>query len=258
MDGAFQFQIGVFSGGFIPTASNMSQWAIHWVSAQTASYSPTNKSFDSSYNFAVNAAPFSIGAKGYVWGRSTGVTADEWILFRESDWTWPYADPVLPAGVSDWNAATANEVILGTINASGSPFLMKSEAVYAYAQWRDGTLAGEPLNGSNDDPDRDGVSNLSEFVFGTSPTQTAAAPATPTSFVEISGQSYLQISIPRLRNRLATFTVEVSSDLVQWNSGSTYTAEVSNTAEALVVRDKTASGAGLPQRFMRLKAVVQP
>ncbi|MEI7928067.1 MAG: hypothetical protein WCH40_05910 [Verrucomicrobiales bacterium] len=258
MDGGFQFQLGVFSGGFIPIAGNMSQWAAHWVSAQTASYSSANSSFDSTFNFAVNAAPFTIGAKGYVWGRRIGSAADEWILFRKSDWTWPYVDPQQPPGFYDWNAATANEVILGTINASGTPFLMQSAAVYSYAQWRDDNLAGESLNSPNDDPDHDGVSNLLEFVFGTSPSLASLVPSTPTSLVTISGQTYLQIFIPRLRNRLATFTVEVSSDLNQWTSGDTYTAEVSNTAEALVVRDKTATGPGLPRRFMRLKAVVQP
>ncbi len=260
MDASYQFQLGTFSGGFVPTASNMTHWANFWVSADSTSYDQDTKVFDATFLVTNNPTPFTAGAKAYIWGRSVGPAKDEWILFRKSDWNWPAADPMSPFEIT-WNVASAsatNEVILGIINPGGSPFLMKSEAVYSYAQWRDGTLAGEFLNGSDDDPDRDGVSNLLEFVFGTSPTQAAAAPATPTSFVEISGQSYLQISIPRLRNRLATFTVEVSSNLVQWNSGNTYTAEVTNTAEALVVRDKTVSGAGLPQRFMRLKAVLLP
>jgi len=257
MDGAFQFQMGVFSGGFVPTAGNMTQWAAHWVSADFTSYNPTTKVFDDTFMVTGNTAPFTTGAKAYVWGRSTGTAKDEWILFRKSDWTWPASDPMSPFSIP-WNAATANEVILGTINASGSPFLMQSAAVYSYAQWRDDNLAGESLNSPNDDPDHDGVSNLLEFVFGTSPSLASLVPSTPTSLVTISGQTYLQIFIPRLRNRLATFTVEVSSDLNQWTSGDTYTAEVSNTAEALVVRDKTATGPGLPRRFMRLKAVIQP
>lgn len=260
MDAMFQFQLGVFSGGFVPTAGNMARWAEFWVSADSTSYNPTSKVFDDTFLVTANPAPFTAGAKAYIWGRSAGPAKDEWILFRKSDWNWPVADPMSPFEIT-WNIASANatnEVILGTITPGGSPFLMKSEAVQSYAQWRDATLAGMPLNGPNDDPDRDSVSNLLEFVFGTSPAQAAATPATPTSFVEVSGQSYLQISIPRLRNRLATMTVEVSSNLIQWNSGSAFTTEVSNSAETLVVRDKTASGAGLPQRFMRLKTVTQP
>lgn len=163
MDETFQFQLGVFSGGFVPTASNTNQWSSYWVSADSTSYNPDSKAFDDTFSVTGNPAPFTTGAKAYVWGRSTGAAKDESILFRKSDWTWPAYDPMSPFSIP-WNAATADEVILGKIEASGSPFLMKSEAVYSYAQWRDGTLAGVPLNGPNDDPDRDGVSNLLEFV----------------------------------------------------------------------------------------------
>lgn len=257
MDAAFQFQLGVFTGGFIPTASNITRWPAYWVSAQASSYNAVSRAFESNFTVTGNVAPFSIGAKAYVWGRGIGSTKDEWILFRKSDWTWPAPNPMDPFGL-DWNAAAANEVILGTIQADGNPFLMKSEAVFSFAQWSDATLAGEPLNGPNDDPDRDGVTNLLEFVFGTPPGQASATPSTPASFVGIAGQNYLQISIPRLRNRLATVTVEVSNDLINWSSGDTFTAEVSNTAEVIVVRDKTPTGPGLPARFMRLKAEIAP
>jgi hypothetical protein len=257
MDGGFQFQLGVFSGSFVPTPGNASQWATWWASAQAASYNPASKAFDSLFTVTGNTAPFSVGAKAYVWGRRTASTGDEWILFRKNDWTWPAPDPMNPF-FTDWNAASANEVILGSINANGLPYLMKSEAVYSYSQWRDSTLAGEPLNGPNDDPDRDGVSNLLEFVFETPPTLAGASPLTATSFVEISGQSYLQISIPRLRNRLAKLTVEVSADLSHWDSGDSFTAVVADSVTTLVVRDKTPAVPGAAKRFMRIKAELQP
>ncbi len=259
MDGTFQFQLGVFSGGFVPTAANTTQWATYWVSADAASYNPATvtRAFDGEFTLTGNIAPLLIGVKAYVWGRSAGTIKDEWILLRKSDWILPNAG-ASPPNFYDWRAEDADQVILGTINASGSPFLMKSEAVFSYAQWRDASLAGEPLNGPNDDPDHDGVTNLLEFVFGTPPGQASALPPAPTSFVEIAGQSHLQISIPRLRNRLAAVTVEVSTDLINWSSGDTFTAEVSNAADVLVVRDKTPIGPGLPKRFMRLKAEMQP
>lgn len=256
MDSTYQFQLGVFKNGFIPTASNTAQWAGNWESAQPTTYQPARKLFESEFTVPGNTGAFVVGAKAYVWGRVTAATKDEWILFRKSDWVWPSA-AASPPNFYYWNAEEADQVILGTINPSGSP-LMQSVAIYSYAQWRDDRLAGNPLNAPNQDPDQDGVSNLMEFVFGTSPSIASLVPFTPTSLVTISGQTYLQISIPRLRNRLVAFTVEVSSDLNQWISGDTYTAEVSNTAEALVVRDKTPTGPGLSRRFMRLKAVVQP
>jgi len=259
MDGGFQFQLGVFSGGFVPTPGNASQWATYWASppAASAPYDTVSKAFDSSFSFEGNVSPYLIGAKAYIWGRRAGGGGDEWILFRKNDWTWP-SGGTMPPDFHEWNAASANEIILGSLNASGIPHLMKSEAVYSYSQWRDGTLSGEPLNGPSDDPDRDGVSNLLEFVFGTSPTVAGASPATTTSFVSISGLNYFQISIPRLRNRLAKLTVEVSTDLSHWDSGDSFTAVVADSATALVVRDKTLAVPGAVKRFMRVKAELQP
>lgn len=257
MDSSFQFQLGVFAGGFVPTAANASQWAASWASAQSTSYNATTQAFDDNFTVTGNAAPFTVGAKAYVWGRRTGTTSDEWILFRHASWTWPVPNPMNPFPL-DWNAASASEVILGSINSSGNPYLMKSEAVYSYNQWRDNQLAGEPFNGANDDPERDGVSNLLEFVFGTPPTLPGAPPLTSTSFVDVSGQRYLQISIPRLRNRLAKLTVEVSADLAHWDSGDSFTAVVSDSATSLVVRDKTPAVPGAARRFMRVKAELQP
>ncbi len=257
MDSGFQYQLGVFTGGFVPTAANASQWAASWASAQSTSYNATTRAFDDNFTVTGNTAPFTVGAKAYVWGRRTGTASDEWILFRDVSWTWPAPNPMNPFPL-DWNAASVNEVVLGTINANGIPYLMKSEAVYSYNQWRDNQLAGEPLNGANHDPDRDGVSNLLEFVFGSLPTQPGTPPLTATSFVDVSGQGYLQISIPRLRNRLAKLTVEVSADLSHWDSGGSFTAVVADSATTLVVRDKTAAVPGAARRFMRVKAELQP
>lgn len=257
MNSAYQFQLGVFTSGFVPTAANVGQWDTYWVPAQSTPYNATTKAFESNFTVASNAAPFTVGAKAYVRGRRTGTANDEWILFRHTSWTWPAPNPMNPFPV-EWSAASANEVILGSINPAGSPFLMKSVAVTSYAQWRTSQLAGEMLAAPNDDPDHDGSSNLLEFIFGTSPTQAGAPTANPSSFLEISGQRFLQIAIPRLQYHLAMVSVEVSGDLVNWNSGNSYTAEISNTPEVIVVRDLAPSGPGLPKRFMRARIVVQP
>ena len=254
MGGGFQFQLGVFANGFVPTAGNASQWAANWVSAQTTGYNPATNAFDDLFTVTGNAAPFSIGAKAYIWGRSTFLDRDEWILFRNNIWTWPAPDPNNPSFM-EWNAASANEVILGSIDADGDPQLMKSEAVYSYSQWRDVQLAGEPLSGPDEDPDRDGVSNGLEFVLGTSPTVGGTSATVTPALVDVSGQSHLQLSVPRLRNRLAKLTIQVSADLTQWDSGDSFTAVMTDSATSLIVRDKVA---GAARRFMRLKAEIQP
>ncbi|RYD21776.1 MAG: hypothetical protein EOP88_10235 [Verrucomicrobiaceae bacterium] len=261
MDGTFQFQLGAFASGFVPTASNASDWAANWSPAATTSYVPASnvRAFEAIFSLTSNGAPFSVGAKAYVWGRSSGSASDEWILFRASSWTWPSANPSgAPPNPLDWSADLASEVILGTVHGSGSPFLMKSETVRSYQQWKSVALSGQVLDAPLDDPDHDGVPNLLEFLFGTSPVLPNSPTSTPTTIIDISGQKYLQISIPRLRDRLVSVTVQVSSDLVTWQSGSSATVEVSDTPELLVVRDLTPVVPGLSKRFMRVKAVSAP
>lgn len=257
MDGAFQFQLGVFANGFVPTAANIAEWAKNWVSAQSTVYNPTTKVFDGLFVVKSNASPFKKGAKAYIWHRISNSTQDEWILFRHSDWTWPGTDNLTPFPLV-WNTAEANEVIIGEVNPAGNPFLMKSEAVVSYTQWQNAQLAGSSQKAPGDDADHDGVSNLMEFVFGTPPGQASAPPATPTTLVGINGQNYLQIEVPRLQNRLVKTSVEVSSDLVNWSSGDASLVNVADTPGMLIVRDKTAIGAGQGKRFMRLKAVTEP
>ncbi len=250
MDGGFQFQLGVFTGGFIPTSGNMADWLGHWAPAQVASYNPATQAFDTNFTVLGNTAPFTVGAKAYIWGRRIGAHGDEWILFSKSDWTWPAPDPTSPTSTF-WSTAAANQVVLGNIVAAGDPFLMKSEAICSFTQWQNAQSASLAPNGITAAP------SISDFVFGIQP-GSGATPVTPTSLVSVAGQQFLQISIPRVRNHLATVSVEVSDDLQTWTSGDGYTTEVENTADALIVRDQTTIDPAQPARFMRVKAVVQP
>ncbi len=120
----------------------------------------------------------------------------------------------------------------------------------SFAQWQTEFLDGEPLNKPADDPDKDGVSNLLEFVFGTAPKTANAPVATPVALQ--SGHAV--ITIPRRIDHLVTLTVEVSGNLVTWNSGPLHTAIVSDEVAALVVRDLTPLSPANPRRFIRLKA----
>lgn len=252
MDGGFSFELGVFNS-FVPTASNISQWAQKWVPAKRTNYDPVSKRFVDQFAVTGNTAPFSINAKAYIWGFRNGSSGSEWILFRSNTWNWPAPNLMNPLG-PEWNAASADEVFLGTINSSGLPFLMKSAAVSSYAQWTVADLTGEAENAPSQDPDNDGTSNLLEFVFGSPPKVAGAPPATPVAMVESNGQKFLQITVPRRKDRLAMLTVEVSGNLVQWNSGSAHTTVVQDDAVTLVVRDLTPIDALQPTRFMRLKA----
>ena len=259
MDGGFNFELGVFTGSFVPTLANTAQWAANWVPAQRVAYNGTFQQFVGEFTVEDNTAPFSVGKLAYIWGFKVGVGSSEWILFRKSTWTWPVPNLMNPTP-PHWDAADATAII-GTIDAGGSPFLMKSAAVTAISpttswdQWSLTELAGV-ASGPNDDPDHDGTSNLLEFVFGTAPKVASAPPATPVERVTVSSQQFLQISLPRRLDHLATLTVQVSPDLLNWNSGAGATITVSDTPEALIVRDLTPLAPGAPIRFMRLKAEI--
>lgn len=68
----------------------------------------------------------------------------------------------------------------------------------------------------------------------------------------------MQISVPRRMDHVATLTVQVAPDLTSWTEGAAFTAVVSNTPSALVVRDLTPLMPGVARRFMRLKAELPP
>lgn len=260
MGSSFRFELGVFIGDFVPTSANTSQWAVNWAPADRTSYNAVSKQINSALTVTDNNAPFTEGKNAYVWGFRGDESSGEWILFRNTGWNWPSPNLFSPFNI-EWSAAQANVVVLGSINASGTPSLMQSAAVSnsmppttTWTQWQTDELADTLLDGPNDDADGDGISNLIEFVFGTNPMSANTPVATPTTLLDLSGQRYLQISIPRRRDHPATLVVEVSSDLSTWNSGASYTQVVSDGV-ALVVRDLTPLGPGAPKRFMRLRAI---
>ncbi len=251
MDAGFTFELGVFSGGFVPTSSNVAQWRSKWVAADSATYNVPNKRFVSNHVVEDNTAPFTVGASAWIFGYRDTPTGSEWILVRRNTWTWPTVISSVPfPSTTEWNVKDANQVVLGTINTGG--ILMKSAAVQSYAQWQVANLTGEPLAGSNDDPDRDGTPNLLEYVFGSPPKTPGAPPAISTAVVD----GHVQITIPRRTAMTAALVVEVSGDLTTWASGAAQTQVVSDGPSALVVRDLTAFDSAQPRRFYRLRAVL--
>jgi hypothetical protein len=254
MDGGFRFELGVFDDGFVPSPGNVADWAAHWTAAQRRPYDAANKLFSGSHIPPDNNTPFAVNAPAYVWGfRGDGVI-NEWILFRAVSWTWPDASSF--PYFEEWFAKDATAIV-GEINSTGNPFLMKFAAVANAAppattwdQWRAEFLDNEPLDGPGDDPDHDGTPNLLEFVFGSPPR--SANPPTATPVALVSG--HLEITIPRRIDRRTNLVVEVSGDLANWFSGPPHTAVLTDSPAALVVRDLTPFDAAHPRRFMRLRA----
>lgn len=260
LDGSFRFELGVFADGFVPTAGNTAQWSSKWHPAQRVSYNATNRWFSSLFEVVDNAPPFIQGAKGYIWGFRGDEVAGEWILFSRSTWTWPSPNPFNP-NIRTWNAKDADTVVLGTIQSNGEPFLMRTAAVSSslppptyWIDWVDEELAGVALKSPTDDPDQDGVPNLLEYVFGTSPNQAEWFSAATGEWVTEGEVRWFQLRIPRRRDRPALLSVEVSTDMKVWNSGEGMTQVVEDSPGWLVVRD-LGSSASHDRRFLRLRAL---
>ena len=264
------FELGVFANGFVPSATNTAQWSTNWVPAERTKFTTKHNWFTSVFNVTNNAAPFTAGTPAYVWGFSGSEAQGQWILFRATNWTWPTADGNAPLPLF-WSAKDANVVVVGSlVPANGGsvglrPLAMANSLppVTKWAQFKAENMPGVLLGNPGDDADGDGVSNIIEFMNGTSPTSAADRPANPGTQPQISaagGKSYLEIRVPRRRDRPVNFTPEISSDLSTWSSGSNAATELTNApdvATAATLRDKTPIGEGGAQRFMRVKVTPQ-
>lgn len=263
MDASFRFELGVFTGGFVPTSANTSQWAANWVSAKRAVYNETNRFFTAEHMVTSNVAPFTTGAQAYVWGFG-GTRGDEWILFRSTSWTWPTANPDNPVLIN-WNASAATQVIVGSINSSGSPYRMKTATISdsllpstTWPQWQAESLDGVALNNPSDDPDADGIRNDLEFVFGLDPRKPDSLPPTTTEVATIGNERFLRTSIPRRADRTASLIVQLSTNLTTWSSGPSYTVVESSAPSLLTVRSLVPIDETTPKKFLRTGISVTP
>ena len=95
MDG-FQFELGVFSNGFMPTNLNVNQWPSHWVVADSTAYHATTHRFAGQFLVTENPAPFVVGTQAWIFGYRITPTGTDRILFRNTGWTWPAPNPLNP------------------------------------------------------------------------------------------------------------------------------------------------------------------
>lgn len=117
--------------------------------------------------------------------------------------------------------------------------------------------ANTAISGPLADPDGDGVPNVLEYALALDPmTASAAGQPKVTRNNGVLNLTYVR----RMDVSDLNYTVEVSSDLITWQSGSSYTREVSATAldrirEQVVVADLTPLST-VTTRFIRLRVQV--
>jgi hypothetical protein len=132
-----------------------------------------------------------------------------------------------------------------------------SYAAYQQLYFTTAQIQNASISGPTADANGDGISNLEAFALGLSPWVNAAA-SLPTA---VPQGGYLTISYPQLKAATAwTTTVQVSSDMVNWYSGPSYTTQTSVTSldasrNLVTVTDKTPVSAN-SKRFMRLQVTL--
>lgn len=110
---------------------------------------------------------------------------------------------------------------------------------------------------SEADPAGDGVTNLMKYALGLDPNIPARDGLPTISTADISDERFLILSYTRPKDRTdIEYIVEVSSDLVNWNSGIEYTETLfrvdRDSEELIIVRDLRPLEDG-SQRFARLR-----
>lgn len=123
-----------------------------------------------------------------------------------------------------------------------------------FAAWAEENITDDTLRGPEDNPSGDGISNLLKYALGLDP-EVADPSALPQGTIEADGgESYLTLSASRNPDATdVSLNVEVSDDLVTWESGTGHTAIIVDDANTLQVRDETAFSA-TDRRFIRLSA----
>ena len=225
MDSSFEFQLGSFADGFIPSIDNTLEWANSWRPLDTTTYNGTTRFFSSSVLLTSNDPPFTVGTSGYIWGRNRlQGNDDEWILMRSVRWRWPVSNTGVTFPV-DWDVDEATIAIVGEMH--GADFLMKSAKVesgseIAADRWLTSHFSQQQLedpdiSGWNADPDLDGCRNLLEFTTGGDPLR--VDPEVSTSSWDRSSTSpgyTMRLPVTLDARDLVSVKLQFSSSLKAW------------------------------------------
>jgi hypothetical protein len=144
--------------------------------------------------------------------------------------------------------------------ATSSTYFTVNPSTYASWEARYFTAAQQAdlsTSGPAANPSGDGLSNLLKYAFGLDPGAGDFTHRPTVTTQNVSGSNYLEISYRQQRFATdLTYLVQVSDDLITWNSGSSYTTVVGESdngdgTSQITVRDLTAVSSQ-PKRFIRL------
>jgi hypothetical protein len=147
LDASFEFEIGYFdgTGGWTPTAANMSEWDGRWIAFDRASvgngWDAANREINKSVNHTATSGSdspianpssvFTQGATAYLWvfDSKDFLTKPEWALVCDSDKSanvfpgaWEFPNPNEQNGESyDWQTRDLDTAIFGAVNGVRGP-----------------------------------------------------------------------------------------------------------------------------------------
>ena len=132
MPATFNWQVGTFTGGFVPTLSNASSWSSNWVSFGSDT---TDPSFPYTWGGigSVSSAATN-GLQGYIWGYNNvslmGQTGGEALLVTSASWVTPTFGSITPS--PDWAIGNATTAVVGRIdtNINGAGGVIQGAGTY--------------------------------------------------------------------------------------------------------------------------------
>jgi hypothetical protein len=160
-------------------------------------------------------------------------------------------DRTITLTVSNRTTYTIGNPSSATILLHDKPF-----DAWRFAHFTASELANAAISGDTADPDVDGIVNLLEYAFNLDP-KIASGAGLPTQSLD---QNHLALTFRVNKSAIdLTYIVQVSSDLVTWNSGPSYTSAPvvladDGSTQTVKVSDLTLV-TGANRRFMRLRIV---
>lgn len=253
LNAGFQFELGGFAKGFVPTAQNTADWSRHWIPVQRTRFNPDTRWFTALIRVPTETPPLEPGHPVYIWGFSGSESAGEWTLFRSERWVWPKANPANPIPLQ-WFVKDATQIVLGSIRLTEGQLRLTTASVTGslppittWTQW----LAESSEPGGRTPTSEDSI----DFVIGRDPSMARAAAPTrwlQPSLQTRSGQEFLEIRVPRRRDRPVRWRIEVSDDCLSWRTASMDCEIVDDGPEEFVVRQTAPTSAPTCPRFLRV------
>lgn len=122
----YTFQIGVFNAGFVPSVSNVNDWAANWNVANQGGRTGETTWLDDGGDLYFGgsgaitnlSAPFTAGARVYIWGfDSTLDGTNEWVLLTNVSWV-VASDISTPQNSNYLTSASGVEAVIGNFDGT--------------------------------------------------------------------------------------------------------------------------------------------